>query len=47
MYLIGFALFGLTSMLCGLSLGLPWLIAFRVLQGASGAMLGANSVDSL
>jgi EmrB/QacA subfamily drug resistance transporter len=44
MYLSGFALFGLSSALCGLAPGLPWLIAFRVLQGASGAMLGANSI---
>jgi MFS family permease len=44
MYLVGFALFGLASALCGLAPSLPWLIAFRVLQGMSGAMLGANSI---
>jgi MFS family permease len=44
MYVLGFALFGLFSALCGLASGLPWLIAFRVLQGVSGALLGANSV---
>ena len=44
MYLVGFALFGLSSALCGLAPSLPWLIAFRVLQGVSGAMLGANSI---
>jgi EmrB/QacA subfamily drug resistance transporter len=44
MYLVGFALFGLASALCGLAPSLPWLIAFRVLQGVSGAMLGANSI---
>ena len=44
MYLAGFALFGLTSALCGLAADLPLLIAFRVLQGISGAMLGANSI---
>jgi EmrB/QacA subfamily drug resistance transporter len=44
MYLLGFGLFGLASALCGLASGLPWLIAFRVLQGFSGAMLGANSI---
>jgi EmrB/QacA subfamily drug resistance transporter len=44
MYISGFALFGLFSALCGLAPSLPWLIAFRVLQGLSGALLGANSV---
>jgi len=44
MYILGFALFGLFSALCGLAPSLPWLIAFRVLQGLSGALLGANSI---
>ena len=44
MYLLGFALFGIASMLCGLAPDLPLLILFRVLQGISGAMLGANSI---
>jgi MFS family permease len=44
LYLCGFALFGLFSALCGLAPNLPLLIAFRVLQGISGSMLGANSV---
>jgi EmrB/QacA subfamily drug resistance transporter len=44
LYILGFALFGLFSALCGLAPDLPWLIAFRVLQGVSGALLGANSV---
>jgi EmrB/QacA subfamily drug resistance transporter len=44
MYILGFALFGLFSALCGFAPSLPWLIAFRVLQGVSGALLGANSV---
>jgi EmrB/QacA subfamily drug resistance transporter len=44
MYILGFALFGLFSALCGFAVNLPWLIAFRVLQGVSGALLGANSV---
>jgi MFS family permease len=44
MYLLGFALFGAASLLCGLALNLPLLIAFRALQGISGALLGANSI---
>ncbi|MGE0223766.1 MAG: MFS transporter [Acetobacteraceae bacterium] len=44
MYILGFALFGLFSALCGLAPDLPWLIVCRVLQGVSGALLGANSV---
>ena len=44
MYILGFVLFGLFSALCGFAPSLPWLIAFRALQGMSGALLGANSV---
>ncbi len=44
MYLLGFTLFGLASLACGFAPSLGWLIAFRVLQGVSGAMLGANSI---
>ena len=44
LYLCGFALFGLFSALSGLAPNLPLLIAFRVLQGIGGSMLGANSV---
>ena len=44
LYVSGFALFGLFSAACGLATSLGWLIGFRALQGASGAMLGANSV---
>jgi EmrB/QacA subfamily drug resistance transporter len=44
MYLVGFTMFGLSSALCGFAPSLGWLIAFRVLQGVSGAMLGANSI---
>src|SRR4029077_1374306 len=44
MYLIGFALFTLGLALCGLASDLIQLIAFRVLLGTAGAMLGANSV---
>jgi EmrB/QacA subfamily drug resistance transporter len=44
MYLTGFALFTLASALCGLASDLTQLIAFRVLLGIAGAMLGANSI---
>ena len=44
MYLIGFALFALASLLCGMASDLIQLIAFRALLGAAGAMLGANSI---
>jgi EmrB/QacA subfamily drug resistance transporter len=44
LYLAGFGIFGLSSVLCGLAPNLPSLIAFRLLLGASGAMLGANSL---
>ena len=44
MYLIGFTLFALASVLCGLAANLSELIAFRLLQGFGGAMIGANSV---
>ena len=44
LYLAGFALFGLFSALCGLAPNLRLLIVFRILQGASGAALGANSL---
>jgi MFS family permease len=44
LYLCGFALFGVFSALCGIAPNLPLLIAFRVLQGIGGSMLGANSV---
>jgi MFS family permease len=44
MYLTGFALFALASALCGLASDLTQLIAFRVLLGIAGAMLGANSI---
>jgi EmrB/QacA subfamily drug resistance transporter len=44
MYLIGFTLFTLASLLCGFASDLIQLIAFRVLLGIAGAMLGANSI---
>ncbi|MFG1299922.1 MFS transporter [Xanthobacter sp. V3C-3] len=47
LYLLGYLLFGTASALCGLASDLPQLIAFRVLQGMGGAMLGANSIAIL
>jgi MFS family permease len=44
MHLIGFALFALMSVLCGLASDPTQLIASRVLLGIAGAMLGANSI---
>jgi EmrB/QacA subfamily drug resistance transporter len=43
-YLQGFAVFGIGSVLCGLAGSLEWLILFRVIQAVGAAMLQANSV---
>ena len=43
-YLQGFAVFGIGSLLCGLAGSLEWLILFRVVQAIGAAMLQANSV---
>jgi EmrB/QacA subfamily drug resistance transporter len=45
LYIIGFALFTFTSALCGFAPNLVTLVAFRLLQGVGGAMLGANSLS--
>lgn len=47
LYLAGFALFGIASLLCGLAEDLPTLVACRVLQGMGGSLLGANSIAIL
>ena len=47
LYLIGSLLFAGASALCGLAPDPPTLVAFRVLQGVGGAMLGANSISVL
>ena len=47
LYLIGYIIFILASLLCGLATDLGWLIAFRVLQGIGGSILGANSIAIL
>ncbi len=38
-FIIGLVSFGLTSALCGLAPTMEWLILFRLLQGAAGALL--------
>jgi EmrB/QacA subfamily drug resistance transporter len=47
LYLIGFTLFTVASLLCGFAPDLVWLVAFRILQGIGGAMLGANGLSIL
>jgi MFS family permease len=47
LYLAGYAIFTLASALCGTASDLRLLIAFRVLQGIGGALLGANSITIL
>jgi len=43
MYNLGFAVFTLGSLLCGVSTTGPELIAFRVIQGTGGALISSNS----
>ncbi len=43
-YAIGLASFAVTSALCGLAPTMEWLILFRLLQGASGALLVPGSL---
>jgi EmrB/QacA subfamily drug resistance transporter len=50
LYMIGLALFTLSSLLCGLSPDVNWLIGFRALQGAGAAMtqaLGAAIISEI
>jgi EmrB/QacA subfamily drug resistance transporter len=47
LYLFGYLLFTVATVLCGLASDLGWLVAFRVLQGIGGSMLGANSIAIL
>ncbi|PTJ16340.1 MFS transporter [Staphylococcus succinus] len=42
-YMLGLIIFSLSSILCGLSLNAPMLIAFRVLQGIGASMLQGTS----
>ena len=46
-YMICVVLFGVSSMLCGLAPSLPWLIFFRVLQGAGGGGLAPSEQSIL
>lgn len=46
-YLIGFAIFGASSALCGLNSGIYELIGFRVIQGVGAAMLMVTSYPLL
>ncbi len=44
-FMIGLAGFGLTSIMCGLAPNLELLVVFRVLQGATGALLVPGSLS--
>ena len=44
LYVYGFLIFTLASVLCGLAPGLGWLCGFRALQAIGAAMLQANSL---
>jgi len=44
-YAIGLASFAATSALCGLAPTLEWLVLFRLLQGAAGALLVPGSIS--
>lgn len=43
-YLIGFAIFGISSSLCGLSQNIQELVGFRVIQGIGSSMLAATAI---
>ncbi len=47
LYVAGYLLFTVASLLCGLASDLRLLIVFRALQGIGGALLGANSIAIL
>lgn len=42
-YMAGLIVFSLSSILCGLSINVPMLISFRVLQGIGASMLQGTS----
>jgi EmrB/QacA subfamily drug resistance transporter len=43
-YLLGFAIFGISSALCGLSTSVYLLIAFRIIQGAGASVMLATGI---
>jgi EmrB/QacA subfamily drug resistance transporter len=43
MFNAGFGIFTVGSLFCGLSPGISWLIASRIIQGVGGALMQANS----
>ncbi len=45
MFSLGLAGFGLTSVVCGLAPTMEWLVVFRILQGATGALLVPGSLS--
>jgi EmrB/QacA subfamily drug resistance transporter len=47
LYLAGYAVFAMATVCCGMAPSLRALIAFRVLQGVGGSLLGANSLTIL
>ncbi len=47
LYILGYAIFTGASFLCGTAGSLDQLVLFRLLQGAGGALLGANSLTIL
>jgi EmrB/QacA subfamily drug resistance transporter len=44
LFATGLVGFGVTSVMCGLAPSMEWLVAFRVLQGAAGALLVPGSL---
>ena len=47
LYISGYAVFTVATLLCGFATSLPILIACRLLQGVGGGMLGSNSLSIL
>ena len=47
LYIAGYAVFTIATLLCGFATNLQMLIACRLLQGVGGGLLGANSITIL
>lgn len=47
LYIAGYVVFAVASLLCGLATSLPIMIGCRLLQGIGGGLLGANSITIL